>query len=447
MASFVAVYRLSARVAGGQLKNPIAARGLRTSASNLAAQNFMMPAMSPTMTEGNISTWKIKEGESFSAGDVLLEIETDKAQMDVEAQEDGKMAKITQGDGTKGVKVGSRIAVIADSNDDLSTLRIPSEEPTSIPSPQEESSTLDRARTSESQAGASPTSKPPFQKSAASEATSQGSIGTPSKQRLPLLPSVAHLLQSHSLPTSEADKIPATGPKGRLLKGDVLAYVGSVSSTYPKSLSDNITSRGHLDLSNIKLSPAPVQQKPTAQATSPPPPQESKVGVSVNFSEVMKVQQRIERKLGICMPLSTFIARATDIANDDLPLPCNAKPSQDDLFNQILGLDALMSKTARGSFTLQVTALPTLSTGLAPKPSKGTTTTGSGDIIDILTGSVSRKTTAARSMDHVIVPSSAHAATTNVISVMVPAGDERRGRLFLGRVKAYLESEPGRLVL
>lgn len=61
----------------------------------LAAHNFTMPAMSPTMTEGNIATWKVREGDSFSAGDLLLEIETDKAQMDVEAQEDGIMAKIT----------------------------------------------------------------------------------------------------------------------------------------------------------------------------------------------------------------------------------------------------------------------------------------------------------------------------------------------------------------
>ncbi len=54
-----------------------------------------MPAMSPTMTKGNIASWKVKEGDSFSVGDVLLEIETDKVQMDVEATEDGVMAKIT----------------------------------------------------------------------------------------------------------------------------------------------------------------------------------------------------------------------------------------------------------------------------------------------------------------------------------------------------------------
>ena len=58
------------------------------------AHSFSMPAMSPTMTEGNITAWKVKEGQAYSAGDVLLEIETDKAQMDVEAQDDGILARI-----------------------------------------------------------------------------------------------------------------------------------------------------------------------------------------------------------------------------------------------------------------------------------------------------------------------------------------------------------------
>lgn len=53
-----------------------------------------MPAMSPTMTEGGIADWKKAEGEAFAAGDVLLEIETDKATIDVEAQDDGILAKI-----------------------------------------------------------------------------------------------------------------------------------------------------------------------------------------------------------------------------------------------------------------------------------------------------------------------------------------------------------------
>lgn len=53
-----------------------------------------MPAMSPTMTEGGISSWKVKDGDKFAAGDVLLSISTDKAEIDVEAQDDGVMGKI-----------------------------------------------------------------------------------------------------------------------------------------------------------------------------------------------------------------------------------------------------------------------------------------------------------------------------------------------------------------
>ncbi|CRK35849.1 hypothetical protein BN1708_019836, partial [Verticillium longisporum] len=87
-----------------------------------------MPALSPTMTEGNIATWKVKEGDSFSAGDVLLEIETDKATMDVEAQDDGIVFKIMSGDGSKAVQVGTRIAVLAEAGDDVSQLEVPADE-------------------------------------------------------------------------------------------------------------------------------------------------------------------------------------------------------------------------------------------------------------------------------------------------------------------------------
>jgi pyruvate dehydrogenase E2 component (dihydrolipoamide acetyltransferase) len=67
---------------------------LRTSAPASALTKFQMPAMSPTMTEGGIASWKLKEGDTFTAGDVLVEIETDKATIDVEAQDDGFLAKI-----------------------------------------------------------------------------------------------------------------------------------------------------------------------------------------------------------------------------------------------------------------------------------------------------------------------------------------------------------------
>lgn len=66
-----------------------------------------MPALSPTMTAGNIGTWQKGPGDAISAGDVLVEIETDKAQMDFEFQEDGVLAKILVESGEKDVAVGN----------------------------------------------------------------------------------------------------------------------------------------------------------------------------------------------------------------------------------------------------------------------------------------------------------------------------------------------------
>ena len=66
-----------------------------------------MPALSPTMTAGNIGTWQKKAGDTIAPGDVLVEIETDKAQMDFEFQEDGVLAKILKDSGEKDVAVGN----------------------------------------------------------------------------------------------------------------------------------------------------------------------------------------------------------------------------------------------------------------------------------------------------------------------------------------------------
>lgn len=66
-----------------------------------------MPALSPTMTAGNIGTWQKKAGDTIAPGDVLVEIETDKAQMDFEFQEDGVLAKILKESGEKDIAVGN----------------------------------------------------------------------------------------------------------------------------------------------------------------------------------------------------------------------------------------------------------------------------------------------------------------------------------------------------
>ena len=78
------------------------------------ATNILMPALSPTMTEGTLTKWLKAEGDKIRAGDVIAEIETDKATMEVEAVDDGVLGKILVADGTEGVKVNAPIAVLVE---------------------------------------------------------------------------------------------------------------------------------------------------------------------------------------------------------------------------------------------------------------------------------------------------------------------------------------------
>jgi pyruvate/2-oxoglutarate dehydrogenase complex dihydrolipoamide acyltransferase (E2) component len=78
---------------------------------------ILMPALSPTMEEGTLAKWLVKEGDSVSSGDLIAEIETDKATMEVEAVDDGKIGELLVDEGTEGVKVNTPIATLLDSNE------------------------------------------------------------------------------------------------------------------------------------------------------------------------------------------------------------------------------------------------------------------------------------------------------------------------------------------
>jgi pyruvate dehydrogenase E2 component (dihydrolipoamide acetyltransferase) len=79
-----------------------------------------MPALSPTMEEGTLAKWLVKEGDTVSSGDILAEIETDKATMEFEAVDEGTIGRILVGEGTDGVKVGTAIAILLEDGEDAS---------------------------------------------------------------------------------------------------------------------------------------------------------------------------------------------------------------------------------------------------------------------------------------------------------------------------------------
>ncbi|QIL02385.1 pyruvate dehydrogenase complex E1 component subunit beta [Sphingomonas sinipercae] len=104
------------------------------------ATELKMPALSPTMEEGTLAKWLVKEGDAVKSGDILAEIETDKATMEFEAVDEGTLAKILVAEGTDNVKVGTPIALIAGEGEDASAAAPASEPAAPVEAPEEPAS-------------------------------------------------------------------------------------------------------------------------------------------------------------------------------------------------------------------------------------------------------------------------------------------------------------------
>ncbi|MEP5088110.1 MAG: biotin/lipoyl-containing protein, partial [Paracoccaceae bacterium] len=94
---------------------------------------ILMPALSPTMEEGTLAKWLVKEGDTVSSGDLLAEIETDKATMEFEAVDEGVVGKIMVAEGTEGVKVNTPIAVLLEDGESADDISAPAAAPVEAP--------------------------------------------------------------------------------------------------------------------------------------------------------------------------------------------------------------------------------------------------------------------------------------------------------------------------
>ncbi|KAJ5639295.1 uncharacterized protein N7484_007157 [Penicillium longicatenatum] len=244
----------------------------------------------------------------------------------------------------------------------------------------------------------------------------------------PLYPSVSQLLHQKNIPESEVSKIPASGPKGRLLKGDVLAYIGQIAAEYPATQAASLAKLSYLDLSNVKIA-APVPPPPRRPQAKPPPM--ISIAISVSLAAVLSAQKKIQDNLGVTVPLSRFLAVATDLANDDLPRAKNDTPSADELFEEVLGAEPVT--ISRGDYIPELNAYE----AEAYRPAAPV----AEDIIDILSAKPGKKVSS-------VAPSvESSAGASNVFSLIVPVGEEVRAKEFLERIKTLLQVEPARLVL
>ncbi|EXJ82493.1 pyruvate dehydrogenase E2 component (dihydrolipoamide acetyltransferase) [Capronia epimyces CBS 606.96] len=201
-----------------------------------------MPALSPTMTAGNIGAWQKKVGDTLAPGDVLVEIETDKAQMDFEFQEEGVLAKILKESGEKDVPVGNPIAVMVEEGTDIAAFEeFTLEDAGGAKEPPKEQPKEEASEASEKPDSGSPTAPPSEPKEATPQAVESDSTGGRLEPVLDREPNISFAARRLALEKGAPIKaIKGTGPGGRITVSDVekfqpasgAAPAGSAAPTY-----------------------------------------------------------------------------------------------------------------------------------------------------------------------------------------------------------------------
>ncbi|MEM9168335.1 MAG: pyruvate dehydrogenase complex dihydrolipoamide acetyltransferase [Pseudomonadota bacterium] len=170
----------------------------------------LMPALSPTMEEGTLSKWTVKEGDAVSSGDVIAEIETDKATMEVEAVDEGVVGKIVVGAGTENVKVNAVIAVLledGESADAIDLADLQRAAPASAEAVSADAAPSGRASPPQTNGAAGPAAPQPT-------APAEAAAGA----RVFASPLAKRIAKAEGL---ELSAVKGSGPRGRIVKRDV----------------------------------------------------------------------------------------------------------------------------------------------------------------------------------------------------------------------------------
>jgi len=260
--------------------------------------------MSPTMTEGGIAQWKVKEGQKYSTGDVLLEIETDKATIDVEAPEDGILAKIISPDGSKGVSVGSTIAIIGEEGDDLSGADALASE-SSKPQPEPTRAKEKTPELPKEQPKEIPQSTPTTSK-----------VELPTGDIIFATPIAKKIALERGIPLA---KVKGTGPNGRIIREDVEKFVPS-SESVGTSVSQPATTPEYIDtpLTNMRRT---IGSRLTEAKRDRP---HYYLTIGIDMGKVLKLREVFNKALaekdkGAKLSVNDFIVKAVGLALADVP--------------------------------------------------------------------------------------------------------------------------------
>ncbi|KAI1367253.1 dihydrolipoamide acetyltransferase component [Xylaria arbuscula] len=261
-----------------------------------------MPALSPTMTAGNIGAWQKKAGDSIAPGDVLVEIETDKAQMDFEFQEEGVLAKVLKDAGEKDVAVGNPIAVLVEEGADISAFESFSLSDAggdaAAPAPKEESKSTESAADS----APAPTSAPE-----PTEYASEGKIQTALDREPNITPAAKRLAKENGIKISA---LKGTGPNGRITEDDVKKATTSAPAAVSAAASFADTPLSNMRKTIAKRLQESTQNNPHFFVTS-----------KISASKLLKLRQALNSSAEGKYKLSVndFLIKAIAVASKKVP--------------------------------------------------------------------------------------------------------------------------------
>jgi pyruvate dehydrogenase E2 component (dihydrolipoamide acetyltransferase) len=269
--------------------------------------NILMPALSPTMEEGTLTKWMVKEGDEVHSGDIIAEIETDKATMEVEAVDEGVIAKIVVAEGSENVKVNAVIAIIAEEGEDASNIKDTTPAASVAPSPSKPGKAPSPAKPDEAlvpKVSPAPTGK-----------TSDRIFATPLARRI------------------AADKgidfasLQGSGPHGRIIKADVegAKYDApkAASASTPFVSGPTIDPRAFYEPGSYDEVPLDNMRKTIARRLTQAMQEIPHFYLSIDceLDELLKVRKVLneQAKDGVKLSVNDFLVRAAALALVKVP--------------------------------------------------------------------------------------------------------------------------------
>jgi len=245
-----------------------------------------MPALSPTMEEGTLARWLVKEGDQVSAGDVMAEIETDKATMEFEAVDEGTIVKIEVPEGTEGVKVGTVIATLAGEDEYADAAESkPAESEKKEPAPAKAGASGEDEKPSDEQPEASASAEAQEKPKAPAAPKAEG-------DRIIASPLAKRIAEQKGI---DLASVQGSGPNGRVVKADVESAPTATAQTQ-----------------------APAKAVQPAKAAAPAGAQQSEFGAPYEAQKLNNVRKVIARRLTEAKQTIPHIYLTVDVRLDAL---------------------------------------------------------------------------------------------------------------------------------